>query len=313
MKIAVAGCRGSLPSSSGVRFNAVKVDYSEFGGNTSSYYIRSDSGKHIIVDAGSGIRNAGEYLMSNGFSPGQIEGGSAELYITHTHWDHIQGFPFFTPAYIKGNKIRVFGEAKVKTDLVATMSRSPGVMQINGSGIRDVLTEQQNSRNFPVPLTIMGGLEDFFDFLPGANLPSRSGMTVETNGIQHPGGCVSYAFVEKGKRAVICSDFEPDGGNYDSRLKQWWQNADLVIADGQYEPIGATRNKFMKGWGHSTPFWNVDLAGEVGVKRLLVTHHDPTSDDSYLRDFERRVKEYARDKKYNLEVGFVREGDWYEL
>lgn len=309
MKIAIAGCRGSLPSPSGIGFEGNRIETKEFGGNTTSYYISSASEKHVIVDAGSGIRGVGNYLMKNGFSLGS----KAELYITHTHWDHIQGFPFFTPAYISSNKIRVFGEAKVKTDLVAAMSKHPGVMQINGNGIHEVLSEQQNPRNFPVPLTIMKGLEDFFDFLPGANLPSKSGMTVETNSVNHPGGCVSYAFIENGKRAVFCSDFEPDNGNYDSSLKQWWKGADLVIADGQYELEGNTRNKFMKGWGHSTPFWNADMAESAGVKRLVITHHDPNSDDLYLRDFELRVRKYALDKKYNVKIDFAREGNWYEL
>ena len=239
-----------------------------------------------------------------------------DLFFTHTHWDHIQGLPFFTPAYIKGNNVRVYGEAQITGDLVSAVNNTDptqlsSILQINGVGVKAVLADQQKPRNFPAPLEYMAGLSGFYDFIPGGKIKEEYRLKVESRRISHPGGCVSYKFTDKhsseDKVIVISTDFEPDSNGLDNNLVDWWQNADLVLADGQYE-TGSKQNPFMKGWGHSDPFVNIELAKRANVRRIVMTHHDPKSDDAYLRDLELRVKAKALELSPYLQVDFAREG-----
>jgi len=313
MKLRIIGCRGSISSPSQKRLDGTIFETSEFGGNTTSFLIETEGERNTIIDAGTGIYSLGLFLMGKGFAPSGEEKkgeGKADIYITHTHWDHIQGFPLFAPAYVKGNDIRIYGEAKITQDLEETIRRGgAGVMKIEGPGVEEVFRNQQEKRNFPAPLEWMAGVSGFNDFIPGNVISNGSdGPKIETESINHPGGCVSYKFTEKGKILVVSTDFEPDHSKKDERLKEWWAGADLLIADGQYE-TGSDRNPFIKGYGHSDPFLNVKYAEEVGVKKLVITHHDPKSDDAYLRDFERRVQGSAK----TVEVTFAREGSSYEV
>ncbi len=315
MKIGISGCRGSLPSSSGVQLDGNEFHTELYGGNTTCYYLESLTGKKMVVDAGTGIAPLGRQFMAKEFGKGK---GEVSLYITHTHWDHIQGFPFFVPAYVEGNKVKIYGEAKVSSELAKAVkdtdpSQVQKVFQINGVGIKDVFADQQKFRNFPAPLEYMKGLGDFYDFIPGAVLEDKEGLRIETRSVNHPGGCVSYKFTENHivpKRSVIIqTDFEPDGGSHDEEVVDWWKGADLVICDAQYE-TGSKQNPFMKGWGHSDPFLNVEFARRAGVKRLVMTHYDPKSDDKYLSNLEERVKKLTEGK---IEVEFAKEGRIFYL
>ena len=319
MKIQIAGCRGSLPSPSGKDMDGKDFSTTEFGGNTTCYYFESQN-RRIIIDAGSGIAPLGRYFMEKGLGKNL----DLDLYITHTHWDHIQGFPFFTPAYIKGNNIRVYGEAQITGDLVNTINKTDPtqlskVLQVNGVGVKAVLADQQKPRNFPAPLEYMAGLAGFYDFIPGGKIKQDAQLKVESTSISHPGGCVSYKFTEykpesneKGKIIIVSTDFEPDSNGTDDKLVEWWQNADLVIADGQYE-TNSKQNPFMKSWGHSDPFIDLELARRANVKHLLITHFDPKSDDNYLRDFEQRVKAKSLADNLDIKVDFAREGSEFEV
>lgn len=249
-----------------------------------------------------------------------------DLFFTHTHWDHIQGFPFFVPAYIKGNKVDIYGEAKITSDLVDAVNGADGkqilrAIHVNGVGVKDVLADQQKERNFPVPLNALKGLGVFYDFIPGGILREDDYLRIETKHVNHPGGCVSYKFTEKNlnrreKVTVICTDFEPAKGKDDSEIIDWWRDADLVYADAQYE-TGSERNPFMNGWGHSDPLIDLDFARKAGVKRLLLGHHDPKSDDLYLQDLEYRVNVdaigYSPKKGKRVGIDFAREGNWYDI
>lgn len=297
MKIKFYGTRGSIPTPSMPGFSTI-----EYGGNTTCMCIEHNGYKHII-DAGTGIRLLGLEMAK--------EPGEANLYITHTHWDHIQGFPFFIPAYVKGNKINIYGEAKVSGDLIEAMRRNDplqlATMQINGSGIKEVMSAQQNPRNFPAPLEYMNGIGEFNDFLVGGKIYDKDGLTIETMAVNHPGGCVSYKFTErkgrKKKVIVVSTDFEPDDNGYDDELVKWWKGADIVVADAQYEK-GSAENPYMKGYGHSDYLTDIDLAERAGAKKLILTHHEPKVDDDYCRRLEGKAQDAAPS---GLEVLLARE------
>lgn len=302
MKIIIAGCRGSIPSPSGKDAEGKEFRTEEFGGNTTCYYLQFNNGKKIIIDAGTGIASLGRYLMRS------KENLELDLYITHTHWDHIQGFPFFVPAYIKGNKIDIYGEAQIKGELIESINRTDinnlsKLIQVNGIGVKEVFRDQQKSRNFPAPVEYMAGIRGFYDFIPGGVIKEDNCLKIETRNINHPGGCVSYKFHEDGKIIVVSTDFEPDENGEDDKIVEFWKNSDLVIADSQYE-TNSKNNPFMKGWGHSDAFKNLEIARKANVKRIIMTHHDPKSEDVYLRDLESRVRNASC-----IESSFAREGE----
>jgi ribonuclease BN (tRNA processing enzyme) len=164
----------------------------------------------------------------------------------------------------------------------------------------------------------MKGLKQFVDFTPGNGpIYETERLRVETQPVNHPGGCVAYRFTERAasgnKVFVFNTDFEPDG--IDDKIVQLWHNADLVVADGQYEPPGTkdTPNPFMPGWGHSSWKQDIDLAAKAGAKRLLLTHHEPKMDDNYHKDLEARAQAYAASASPGLSVALAREGAEYDL
>ena len=331
MKIGIAGARGSLPTPSGkTLFGAVETE--EFGGNTTCVYVQADDGSEHILDAGTGIRALGVHLAREGGLNGK--GKRVQLYLSHTHWDHIQGLPFFTPGYIEGNHVAVFGEAKVKNvhfgtketldDLIQSHEESVPLLQVDDAGIKKNLQGQQNFRNFPAPLEAMKGLTAFYDFVAGETIYQSKSLKVETFPQQHPGGSVGYKFTERKKDGstkvmVFSTDFEPQNGNV-AKMTERWAGADLVLADAQYEPRGSQvkENPFMEGWGHSDYITDVKMATHAEIKRLVLTHHEPKMGDNYHRALELRAQGEAETvanalRKNKVAVELAREGKWYEL
>jgi phosphoribosyl 1,2-cyclic phosphodiesterase len=327
-KIYFLGVRGSIPAPSCNRIDIAPFNTKEVGANTSCIYLRTPEGRHHILDAGSGIRELGFYLgRAEGFrmpdSGEGVEGKEANLFISHTHWDHIQGLPFFKPAYAKGNKINVYGQTHITNGLVDSVTRQdeePEVVankvasyQTNGEGIREVLTRQQDPRTFPAPLNYMVGLGEFNDFVPGGRVYQDDEMIVNTQLVNHPGGCVSYKFSRTdGGVFVYSTDFEPDESNHDENLVAFWTGANVVYADSQYED-GSDLIPFVKGWGHSTYKKNIILAAEAGIDLLVLGHHSPLADDSYLIEMEKRAKAFARQTRKGLDVILAREGQFAEF
>ncbi len=253
------GVRGSIatPGSSTVRY----------GGNTSCVEMRCQ-GQRLIFDGGTGIRVLGQYLLKQ--MP--IE---ASIFFTHSHWDHIQGFPFFTPAFIKGNLFKIYGK-----------------IAPTGQTIQDRLEEQMHHPNFPVPLRVMGSCLKFFDVEVPSIIEIGNGVTVESGILNHPGEATGYRVSVGDRSAVYATDTEHFHNHIDQNLVHLARNADVLIKDATYsdeEYWSVTNPK--TGWGHSTWQEAIKVAEAANVKTLVIFHHDPLRSDDQLDEFEGLAKE----------------------
>lgn len=260
MKVKFYGTRGSLP--------VCDPEFQEFGGNTTCIEIsyHKDEKRHaLILDAGTGIRNLGKDLKKNNHQ------SSEDLFIafTHFHWDHIQGFPFFQPAFDLEQRIHIIA-----------MGRDRGL-----SNLREIFETQMQERYFPVQLDNMGANFDFV--MPEERTSVFNGTTMTARRHQHPGGAYSYRFERNGKKIVICTDIE-HGEEIDSMTVQFAKDADLLIHDAQYTE---DELKSRRGWGHSSFKQAVEVAQRANVKALAITHHDPDHDDAFLRNMEKVCQE----------------------
>ncbi|HJK89583.1 MAG TPA: MBL fold metallo-hydrolase [Polyangiaceae bacterium LLY-WYZ-15_(1-7)] len=248
------GVRGSIacPSASHVRY----------GGNTSCLEVCVD-GRYIVLDAGTGIRNLGTSFLERGIN-------KADLLLTHTHWDHINGFPFFTPAYAPDHHFHIHA----------------GHL-IDAGGVERVLAGQMARPTFPVPLSALQADMEFSDFRAGDTL-EVAGATVKTAPLQHPDGATAYRIEAHGKAFCYVTDTEHVPGEPDETVLGLIDGADLVAYDSTY-----TDEEFPKhiGWGHSTWQEGVRLAKRAGVKRLAIFHHDPYHDDEFMDEVARQAAE----------------------
>ncbi len=253
MKIKIWGCRGSLatPGPHTVRY----------GGNTACLEIRDAQGRIIVVDAGSGMRYLGQALLR------EPEKTEIVLLITHTHWDHIVGFPFFAPAYHDSYHISICG--------------GPGLQKF----LPEFLTQQMAAPFFPVEFK---HLLAKFSFGKACPFQGQDGLHVTPIAINHPNGGYGYKFSENGKTLVFLTDNElgfihPDGLGRESYV-EFCRGVDLLIHDSQYT---TEEYEQCRGWGHSSYNDATDLALEAGVKQLALFHHDPDrSDDDLDRQLE---------------------------
>ncbi|MFZ0546368.1 MAG: AAA family ATPase, partial [Candidatus Promineifilaceae bacterium] len=225
------------------------------GGNTTCVEIQAH-GQTIIIDAGSGLRDLGQKLMEGPCGQGK---GHLHFVFTHTHWDHVQGFPFFKPAFVPGNKITFYSLHDVQS----------------------ALTDQQAFRYFPLPLSDMKAEMEFVHLELGQ--PFYIGKTkINTIENAHPGKAYSYRFEDDHSVFVFASDSEYkhlDPTSLQPHIK-FFHGADALIFDAQY----TLRESWQKAeWGHSSALIGVDLARAAGVKRLILFHHDPTYSDQELQ------------------------------
>ncbi|GAC1394753.1 MAG: MBL fold metallo-hydrolase [Polyangiales bacterium] len=260
------GVRGSIPTPGPAT--------AEIGGNTSCVEVRA-GGRLLVFDAGTGLRLLGNALMKEAKPP--VE---AWIFFSHVHWDHIQGFPFFTPAFIRGNTIHLFGGHKASSTLEET------------------LAGQMENPSFPVHLSDMGAKMHFHDVFEGevVEIEAAAGAgtirVTNTRG-NHPNGVYAYRVDFGGKSVMYATDTE-HYAVVDPKLKRLAQGVDVLIYDAQYTPeeyAGATGGGSKLGWGHSTYEAAVDLAKAAGAKKLVLYHHDPAQDDKAVREKERRARE----------------------
>lgn len=248
MQIRIWGVRGSTPTP--------EPRNSRYGGNTSCIEVRLADNTVIILDCGSGMRALGKSLQ-NEFGERPIQ---ASLYLTHFHWDHIQGIPFFLPLYQRGNQFMFYSVMRT------------------GSGLKDAIEGQMANPYFPVNMGVMAAKRRFSN-LDGKPV-NLKGATLRSAPLNHPQGCVGYRIETEGGAFVLATDNEPGSPVHDQALRNLARDADVLVYDAQYTPEQLVGEK--KGWGHSSWLEGVRIAQQCKVKNLILFHHDPDSDDAYV-------------------------------
>ncbi|MGC4115507.1 MAG: MBL fold metallo-hydrolase [Myxococcales bacterium] len=264
------GVRGSIPTPG--------HGTARYGGNTPCIEIRTDR-TLLVCDGGSGLREFGVDLMRRcGRAPINVH-----MFFSHPHWDHIQGFPFFTPAYLPTSTLHVYGPAK------------------GDHTIHDLLSGQMQSAYFPVDFSQLGAKVILSELM--AEGTEVAGVKVRSKALQHPGGSLGFSFEYEGSRVVYATDNELDlllperpkaGAPSDAPrtlpapIVEFCRDADLLIADGQYTDAEYPSKI---GWGHPRATTLVDLAAQANVKMLAVTHHDPMQSD---HDVEAKIADCTR-------------------
>lgn len=292
-RLKIWGVRGSIP--------VPGPGTVRYGGNTSCIEVRAD-GELIVLDAGSGIRGLG-LALENEFGSRPI---NLSLLITHVHWDHIQGFPFFVPAYNDKNEIQIFG------------------YDGSGSGLREILKGQMATPFFPVALYDLPGKIDIrklesMDFKIG-------NVRVRARFMNHPGVCVGYRILTSKGSISYLPDHEPyeafrlhsakshllspeqtqkRAREDRADLVKFLQGGDILILDSQY-----TDEEYQAhvGWGHGSLTSAISLALDASIRKLVLFHHDPTHDDEMIDKMLQIARKIAAKSENYLEVEAAREG-----
>jgi phosphoribosyl 1,2-cyclic phosphodiesterase len=300
MKVRFWGVRGSIPSPG--------PKTQKYGGNTACIELRvGTEDRLIIIDAGSGIRSLGNFMMGYDLPKGPIK---ADIFLSHTHWDHIMGYPFFTPIYIPGTTLNVYGPVSFEED-----------------PLEEVVGGQMKYRYFPVNLGELSSKINYIRLKEAPSIDLDNGLQLSTKLLNHPITALGYRFTYKEKAVCTCYDTEPFRNlfitdpkhpDYDEAMafegeevateqnfavEQFFSGADLLIHDAQYTAAeyGARIN-----WGHTSIEYAIAAANRAGVKKLALYHHDPDRSDETLDELSAL---YCEPGKFGqTEVFFAREG-----
>ena len=300
------GVRGSIPCPG--------PDTVQYGGNTTCLELRfGDEDRLVIIDAGSGIRELGNYLVANDLKKGPI---NTSIFLSHTHWDHIMGLPFFTPIYIPGTTIAIHGPVTYEDD---TLDR--------------IIGDQLRYRYFPVRQSELAAKIEYHPLKEGER-DLGGGLVVKTKYLNHPILDLGYRFEYQGKVFVTVFDTEPfrnvfatdpHAADYDAeaaaegeqaaqeeneKILRFAEGADLLVYDAQYTQSEYDDGKV--GWGHSSYEHAINSAHKAEVKQLALIHHDPVRTDAELAKYE-RIFQRALKNRSSLEVLMAREGLVLEL
>jgi phosphoribosyl 1,2-cyclic phosphodiesterase len=279
------GTRGSIPTPG--------HKTRRYGGNTSCVEVRIDD-TLFICDGGTGLRELGVNLLT------RTDRVTAHLFFSHTHWDHIQGFPFFVPAYAPTSKLHVYDVSR------------------HDDRIQRLLLGQMQSEYFPVSFGDLGATIQFSNLDKGEK--KIDGVLVGHLEQTHPGRSFAFSFIKNGVKVVYATDSEldliilnraeTDKDPYLLRklpqdLVDFVKDADLLVADGQYFDDEYPKKV---GWGHARASTAVDLAVQAGVKQLAIYHHDPMHADELIDEAIVSCRARADRFKSNLVVLGAREG-----
>ncbi|MGH9635509.1 MAG: MBL fold metallo-hydrolase [Candidatus Angelobacter sp.] len=256
------GVRGSTPTP--------QSENLRYGGNTSCVEVRVNG--HIYVfDCGTGFRNLGKQLSLEHAADGKNGHPiNAHIFLSHFHWDHIQGIPFFSPLYNDRESSFIFHSS----------SRTRGLQQ--------ALEEQMADPYFPVNMSEMAAHRQFCTIDEGRT--QLEGCTVETKWLNHPQGCLGFRMETQGKTIVYATDNEPGDPVFDKSVRKLAEGADLLIYDAQYLPEEYAARK--QGWGHSHWREAINVVMESGAKELILFHHDPDHTDSCIDAVVKQAREY---------------------
>lgn len=276
------GTRGTIPTPG--------AHTARHGGNTACVEVRDDAGNLLILDAGTGIRSLGKRLVKNGAV-------TADLVLSHAHWDHIQGLPYFAPLFMRGNTVRVWGPKQGDVDL------------------ETILRQQMAPAVFPVPLDALSATLEVKHV--NADPFTTSVCTVQSMRVRHPAFTMGYRLEAGGKSLVYVTDDELGpagdydvGANWRKRFVEFIGGTDLLIHDAMYTPEEYGTHA---GWGHSTFVEAVDLAREAGVKRLALFHHEPEHGDEQMDEIADRAREAGGKARQALEIHAASEGQTISL
>ncbi len=277
------GVRGSIPTpgSSTIRY----------GGNTSCVELRYGK-KLFILDAGSGLRLLGNELLKGGSKI------SASILISHMHWDHIQGIPFFPPAFIPGNQFVFYGAQEPDT------------------GLAQIIAHQMDPTYFPIQMSDMGSKLEFKNINEGRH--KIDGVTVDTIYVNHPGFAIGYKLHFGDKSLVYISDNEPFtipndaetgepvvGEDGNQKLIEFIRGSTILIHDSQYTPDEYENHKT---WGHSPYSYTVDIALKSGIEHLLLFHHDPLHNDEKIDEILKNAQNIVKQNQSEMLVNAAMEG-----
>ena len=260
MRVKFWGVRGSTPTP--------QAENMRYGGNTSCVEVRVGEQLYIF-DCGTGFRVLGQQLRDE-FGEKKLP-LSAHVFISHFHWDHIQGIPFFRPLYDRADSQFIFH--------CSSRTRS----------LKQVMDEQMASPYFPVNLSQMQAQQKFYDIDIG-RLNLEDGVQIQTSWLNHPQGCMGFRMETKDGVLVYATDNEPGDAAFDKSVRKLAEGADVLIYDAQYLPEEYAAEKH--GWGHSHWREAVNVVMESGAKELVLFHHDPDHTDVVIDKIVHDARNY---------------------
>jgi len=255
----------------GVRGSTPTVDPAtwRYGGNTPCLEVQAPDGTQFILDCGTGLRMLGNRWVG----PHGTKAAEAHIFVTHYHWDHIQGIPFFAPLYAESNRFHFY----------SFRSRFLGP-----DSLKQVFETQMAHPYFPVDISAMSAARKFSEMSDGDQY-EISATKVTARWLNHPQGCLGFRLETPAGSIVYATDNEPGVPKLDKSLLELAAGATILINDAQFSPeqLATTR----KGWGHSSWLEGVKLAKEAGAKHLVLFHHDPDSSDKVVDETLRKARD----------------------
>jgi phosphoribosyl 1,2-cyclic phosphodiesterase len=261
VKLRFWGVRGSTPTAEPGTWR--------YGGNTPCVELLTPDGAQFILDCGTGLRMLGNRWAN----PDGANAPGTHIFVTHYHWDHIQGLPFFAPLYDEKNAFHFY----------SFRSKFLG-----RNSLKQVLETQMELPYFPVNLSAMNAKRIFREVSGGESF-ELDGVKITARWLHHPQGCLGYRFETSAGTIVYATDNEPGNPELDASLRELAAGADIFINDAQYSPEELLSAR--RGWGHSSWQEGVRIAREVGAKTLVLFHHDPDSADRKVDDTLRQARQ----------------------